>query len=70
MIFVLGAIILLVESYDEKGDFLAEETKNESVLYQGLKSAVSVAIPAFEESTLFLKNTLIDGVENSIDESI
>lgn len=63
MIFILGAIILLVESYDEKGNILSEETKAESVLYNPIKSAVSFAIPAFEESTLFLKNTLINGVD-------
>lgn len=62
MVFVLGAITLLIESYDEKGDFVSEESKSNSVFYQPLKSVVSFAIPAFEESTLFLKNTLVDGV--------
>lgn len=63
MVFLLGAITLLIESYDEKGDFISEEAKSDSVFYQPLKSAVSFAIPAFERSTLFLKNTLVDGVE-------
>lgn len=63
MVFILGAIILLVESYDEKGDILPEEAKNNSILYKPIKSTVSFAIPAFEESTLFLKNTLINGVD-------
>tara|TARA_B110000285_G_scaffold182636_1_gene206490 strand:+ start:310 stop:867 length:558 start_codon:yes stop_codon:yes gene_type:complete len=63
MVFILGAIILLVESYDEKGDILPEEIKNNSLLYKPIKATVSFAIPAFEESTLFLKNTLINGVD-------
>lgn len=63
MIFILGAIILLVESYDEKGDILSEKVKSDSILYKPIKSTVSFAIPAFEESTLFLKNTLINGVD-------
>lgn len=63
MVFILGAILLLVESYDEKGNILSEETKNESVLYEPIKSSVSFAIPAFESSTLFLKNTLVNGVD-------
>ncbi|MCO4813186.1 MAG: CvpA family protein [Flavobacteriales bacterium] len=67
MIFILGAIILLVESYDEKGDILSDKAKNDSVFYSPIKSCVSMAIPAFEDSTLFLKNTLINGVE--IDEN-
>tara|TARA_R110002072_G_scaffold232309_3_gene389738 strand:- start:9448 stop:9996 length:549 start_codon:yes stop_codon:yes gene_type:complete len=61
MIFLLGVITLLIESYDEKGDFVSEESKNDSIFYSPLKSAVSFAIPAFEESTLFLKNALIEG---------
>ena len=64
MVFVLGAITLLIESYDEKGDFISEDSKSQSIFYKPLKSAVSFAIPAFEKSTLFLKNTLINGVEN------
>lgn len=64
MVFILGAIILLIESYDEKGDVLSEETKKGSIFYSPLKSTVSFAIPAFEKSTLFLKNTLINGVDS------
>ncbi|MBL1279461.1 MAG: CvpA family protein [Fluviicola sp.] len=64
MVFILGAITLLIESYDEKGDFVSEEAKDNSIFYQPLKTAVTFAIPAFEESTLFLKNTLVEGIED------
>lgn len=63
MVFILGAVILLIESYDEKGNILSEEAKSESRLYNPIKSVVSFAIPAFEDSALFLKNTLINGVD-------
>lgn len=63
MIFLLGAITLLIESYDEKGDFVSEEAKNSSLFYSPLKKAVSFAIPAFEESALFLKKKLVNEVE-------
>lgn len=58
MIFILGGIILLLESYDEKSDFIDEETKSGSLFYNPIKSITLFAIPAFEESTIFLKNTL------------
>lgn len=64
MVFVLGVITMLIESYDEKGDFISEDSKKGSIFYKPLKSVVSFAIPAFEKSTLFLKNTLINGVES------
>ncbi len=67
MIFIIGSIVLLIESYDEKGDFISQETKEESLLYNPIKEAVLFAIPAFEESTLFLKNTLIEGVDLEVD---
>ena len=67
MIFIIGSVVLLIESYDEKGDFVSQETKSESILYEPIKNAVVMAIPAFEESSLFLKNTLIDGVELDVD---
>ncbi len=67
MIFILGSIVLLIESYDEKGDFISQETKDKSILYEPIKKTVLLAIPAFEESTLFLKNTLIEGVELDVE---
>lgn len=58
MIFILGAIILIVESYNEKNDVISEETKSNSLLFYPLKKIVTLCIPAFDESTLFLKNAL------------
>ena len=58
MAFILGAIILIVESYNENNDVISEETKSNSLLYYPFKKFITLCIPAFDESTLFLKNTL------------
>ena len=58
MTFMLGGVILLMQSYDEKSDFIDEETKDQSLLFHPVESITTFGIPAFKESTLFLKNTL------------
>jgi hypothetical protein len=59
----------MAESYDEKNDFVSQESKNASLLYYPFQTVVSTCIPAFEESTLFLKNTLLEeGKEEVKDE--
>ena len=63
MIFIIGAGILIIESYNEKEEFISEETKSRSLLFYPLKRAVIFSIPAFEESTLFLKNALTEEEE-------
>lgn len=60
MIFLMGAGILIIESYNEKEEFISEETKTKSLLFYPLKKVVTISIPAFEESTLFLKNALTE----------
>mgnify|MGYP002628348442 CR=1 FL=1 len=63
MTFIIGALLIMAESYDEKNNFASQETKDSSLLYYPFQSVVSTCIPAFEESTLFLKNVLLDGNE-------
>lgn len=58
MVFYLGAGLILMESYDERADFISEETKDGSLLYHPLKDMTRACIPAFDESTLILKNAL------------
>lgn len=58
MAFYLGAGLILLESYDERSDILSEETKGGSLLYHPMKDMTRACIPAFDESTLLLKNTL------------
>ena len=57
-VFFLGAGVMLLQSYDEKGEFIGEETKQGSLLYQPLEKTMKVCMPAFEESTMFVKNAL------------
>lgn len=56
--FFLGSFILIIEGFDERNDFIPEETKEGSLLYYPIKSAVLICIPAFEESMLFVKNSM------------
>jgi membrane protein required for colicin V production len=58
MMFFMGAGILILESMDLKSDFIDEETKDGSLLYNPSKKIVTGTIPAFNESTLFLENAL------------
>lgn len=54
--YILSVLIVLIESYDEKGDFFKEETKSNSLLYYPMKEVSLRTIPRMEESTIFLKN--------------
>jgi len=58
--FIVGAIIVISESYDDKTDILSEETKHNSLLFKPVRDLTMGAIPAFTKSTIFLKNTLED----------
>ncbi len=60
MVFIVGVLLLLAESYDEKNEFVSQESKDASLLYYPFQNTVTTCIPAFEESTLFLKNFLLD----------
>lgn len=60
MTFFFGAGILLLESYNQKGKLMSEKTQNGSLFYNPTKIIVTACIPAFEESTLLLKNVLLE----------
>ena len=60
MIFFIGAGILLLESYNQKGKLMSEKTQNGSLFYNPTKVVVTACIPAFEESTLMLKEFLLE----------
>lgn len=69
MIFIIGASILIIESYDKSEDFISVDTRNNSLIYNPTKMVVTFCIPAFEESMLVLKNTLFEE-ENTLDEGV
>lgn len=60
MIFAIGVIILLMESYDKSESFVSKETREGSLIYRPTKKIVTFCIPAFESSMLVLKDTLFD----------
>lgn len=58
--FFCGTAIVLMESYDEKNDFITDETKEGSLLYHPVQGVVRTTIPAFNQSALFVKDALTD----------
>jgi membrane protein required for colicin V production len=56
MTYILSIILVLIESYDEKGDFFPEEKKEGSLLYYPVKGLSTYTVPGIENSTIFLKN--------------
>ena len=56
--YLLSVFIVLLESYDEKGNFIKEETKQDSLLYEPVKNLSLTTIPRIKESTIFLTNSL------------
>jgi membrane protein required for colicin V production len=56
MIYTLSIVLILAETYDERGDFLPEEQKEDSLLYYPIKVVAAATIPAIEESAIWLKN--------------
>jgi membrane protein required for colicin V production len=56
--YFLGVFVVLMDSYDEKGDFIAEETKSDSLLYKPVKSLSFSITPYFKESSIFIKNAM------------
>lgn len=58
MLYILSVLLVLIESYDEKGDFFPEKTKESSLLYEPVKNVSTTTVPALAESTIFIKNAL------------
>jgi membrane protein required for colicin V production len=58
MLYILSVLIVLIESYDDKGGFFPEKTKEKSLLYQPVRDISLRTVPALSESTIFIKNAL------------
>lgn len=71
MTYFISVFLVLIESYDEKGNFFPEETKEKSLLYKPVLNVSTTTIPALKESTLFIQNTLAsDSTKLTIDQAI
>lgn len=58
MLYILSVLLVIIESYDEKGDFFPEETKKNSLLYVPVRDVSTKTVPALGNSTIFIKNAL------------
>lgn len=56
VLYILSVLIVIIESYDEKGDFVPEDTKENSLLYVPVRQISLTTIPKIGESTIFMKN--------------
>ncbi|UKN01729.1 CvpA family protein [Paracrocinitomix mangrovi] len=56
MLYLLSALLVILESIDEKNDFIPTEQKEGSLLYEVVKHTSLQTVPALKSSTLFLKS--------------
>jgi membrane protein required for colicin V production len=69
MTYFVSVFLVLVESYDEKGEFLPPTMKEKSLLYKPILKVSTTTIPALKESTLFVKNALqSDSTQLTVDQ--
>ncbi len=73
MIYTLSILIILLETYDERGDFIPQDIKSKSLLYEPVKITASATIPAIEESSIWMKNNvngeLFDGEDVTLEDA-
>ncbi|MBD3637722.1 MAG: CvpA family protein [Crocinitomicaceae bacterium] len=55
MLFLCSAVLVILESVDEKNNFIPEDQKEGSLLYQPVKNTSLKTIPALQSSSLFLR---------------
>lgn len=67
--FFAGALIMIIESMDDRADIMSNEAKEESLLYQPIRSLVSTSIPVFKSSSTFLKDKLEDEISITAEEN-
>ena len=67
MLYILSILIILIETYDERGSFIPKDVKEESYLYSPVKVTASATIPAIEESTIWLKNSVNENLYEEYD---
>lgn len=57
-IFLVAALLIVFDSYNERNHLVTEETKKKSKLYEPCQTILSFCIPAFDSSTLYLRELL------------
>jgi membrane protein required for colicin V production len=67
MVYTLSILIILIETYDERGGFIPQDLKEESMFYNPVKVTASATIPAIEESSIWLKNNVNSTLKDEYD---
>jgi membrane protein required for colicin V production len=67
MVYTLSILIILIETYDERGGFIPKDLKEESMFYNPVKVTASATIPAIEESSIWLKNNVNSALKEEYD---
>lgn len=57
-VLLLGALVLIFNSYDERSDIIDHKTKKGSLLYFPVLNFTEALLPIAQESTLYMRNTL------------
>jgi membrane protein required for colicin V production len=56
MLYICSALLVILESIDEKNSFIPENQKSGSLLYETIKNTSLSTIPALKNSSLFLES--------------
>jgi membrane protein required for colicin V production len=68
MLYTISIFLILIETYDQRGNFFPEELKENSLLYYPIKATASATIPAIQESAIWMKEAMNnDWLENDSD---
>lgn len=54
VLFILSAVLVIFEAYDNQGQFIPDDLKKESLLYEPVKKTSLTTIPALKHSELFI----------------
>lgn len=66
MILLIGGVILISDSYDDRTDILSEDTKEGSLLYYPVLNTSKTLIPKIEESSLYARDRFLERKLNEI----
>ena len=68
MLYTISIFLILIETYDQRGNFFPEELKENSLLYYPIKATASATIPVIQESAIWMKEAINnDWLENDSD---
>lgn len=59
-LYLVGILLVLFETMNERKHLASEETLNKSALYHPILNTTTYTVPALKESSLFLKNQLFN----------